>query len=337
MIFKLVLSVLYHSLIVTYFVFGMMVLIDIINVLTEDRFRKWVRGNISQYIIGALLGAFPGCLGAFISVSLYAHGIISFGAITSTMIATSGDEQFMMLFYFPDKALLIFAGLFLLAIPLGYLTDIIAKKFNLIREVCCEVNIFHKGERIFYKFSKEKTHLVWRLIVFFIFTGVAVLFLKKVLPVEKKIMMIFLVSISFLLGLSFLILSEHYIKEHIIEHILKSHIIKTFLWVFAVLLGFKILDRYVDLARFIKSNLYLMIFISALIGLIPESGPHLIFTILFAKGKLPLSIFITNSIVQDGHGLLPLLAYNWKEALKIKIFNLIYGIVIGLILLIAGF
>ena len=34
-------------------------------------------------------GATPGCLGAFMNVSLYVHGMISFGAIVGGTIATS--------------------------------------------------------------------------------------------------------------------------------------------------------------------------------------------------------------------------------------------------------
>ncbi|MBT3312467.1 MAG: hypothetical protein HN737_12920 [Desulfobacterales bacterium] len=38
------------------------------------------------------------------NVSLYVHGLISFGAITGGMITTSGDETFVMLIQFPGTA-----------------------------------------------------------------------------------------------------------------------------------------------------------------------------------------------------------------------------------------
>ena len=45
----------------------------------------------------------------FFNVSFYVHGLISFGTLTGGMIATSGDEAFVMLALFPKQALLLFA------------------------------------------------------------------------------------------------------------------------------------------------------------------------------------------------------------------------------------
>jgi hypothetical protein len=69
-----------------------------------------------------------------------------------------------------------------------------------------------------------------------------------------------------------------------------------------------------------------------LVGLIPESGPHIIFVKLFADGMIPFSVLLTSSIVQDGHGMLPMLSYSIEDTVKIKLFNFAFGIIIGLIL-----
>jgi len=45
----------------------------------------------------------------------------------------------------------------------------------------------------------------------------------------------------------------------------------------------------------------------------------------------------TSSIVQDGHGMLPMLSYSLKDSLKIKIFNLTFGIILGSIVYAIGF
>ena len=65
---------------------------------------------------------------------------------------------------------------------------------------------------------------------------------------------------------------------------------------------------------------------AAALGLIPESGPQLIVVMLFAAGSVPLSILLANSIVQDGHGMLPLLAHSWRDFLKVKAINLVAGL-----------
>ena len=70
--------------------------------------------------------------------------------------------------------------------------------------------------------------------------------------------------------------------------------------------------------------------IAVLLGLIPESGPHLIFVTLFAEGSLPLSILLASSVVQDGHSALPLLAETKQGFVWVKAINLTIGLAVGL-------
>ena len=60
------------------------------------------------------------------NISFYGHGLISFGAIAGGMITTSGDETFVMLAIFPQKALLLFGVLFLLGIVSAFFSDKLA-------------------------------------------------------------------------------------------------------------------------------------------------------------------------------------------------------------------
>jgi hypothetical protein len=75
----------------------------------------------------------------------------------------------------------------------------------------------------------------------------------------------------------------------------------------------------------------------ALLGLVPESGPHLLFVMMYAKGLIPFSILLTTSFVQDGHGMLPMLSCSLKDALLIKGFNFAFGLGLGGLLLACGF
>jgi len=88
-------------------------------------------GRFRQYLGGSFLGATPGCLGAFASTSLYIHGFISFGAIVATMVATSGDEAFVMLALFPRKAIFLFTLFFGVGILSGWIADKLALRLNL--------------------------------------------------------------------------------------------------------------------------------------------------------------------------------------------------------------
>ena len=80
-----------------------------------------------------------------------------------------------------------------------------------------------------------------------------------------------------------------------------------------------------------------IILLAAIIGFIPESGPHLIFVMMFYKGIIPLSVLITSSIVQDGHGMIPLLSYSVKVSLWTKCINFFIGLVVGYLLYLGGF
>lgn len=72
--------------------------------------------------------------------------------------------------------------------------------------------------------------------------------------------------------------------------------------------------------------MFWVLLIAGLIAVIPESGPHLVSVMMFAKGLIPFSVLLTSSIVQEGHGMLPLLSYTIKDSLLIKLFNLIIGL-----------
>lgn len=81
----------------------------------------------------------------------------------------------------------------------------------------------------------------------------------------------------------------------------------------------------------VRENHLYVLMIAVLVGIIPESGPHLVFVTMFAAGVLPVSILLANSIVQDGHGMLPMLAVSRKSFFWIKGINLIVGLAAGVV------
>ncbi|MBA7707389.1 hypothetical protein ES703_116261 [subsurface metagenome] len=91
-----------------------------------------------------------------------------------------------------------------------------------------------------------------------------------------------------------------------------------------------------NLDAFIHEHMLWVLLIGALMGIIPESGPHLIFVMMYAQGLIPFSVLFTTSFVQDGHGMLPLLSYSLKDSVLIKIFNLVFGLAVGGILYAMG-
>jgi hypothetical protein len=78
-----------------------------------------------------------------------------------------------------------------------------------------------------------------------------------------------------------------------------------------------LLTNVLHLEAAIRSGRWIVLLIACLVGLIPESGPHLIFVTLFAQGVVPFSVLLASSVVQDGHGMLPMLAHSRREFLQI--------------------
>lgn len=124
---------------------------------------------------------------------------------------------------------------------------------------------------------------------------------------------------------------RHYLTKHIWFHIIKKHLIKVFLWTFGVLLALQVALNYWNLEDFIKAHLVWVLLVSGLVGILPESGPHLVFVMMFARGVIPFSVLLTSSFVQDGHGILPLLSHTVKDSIIIKLLNLAFGLLVGFI------
>jgi len=325
-----------HAGMITLFVFVMMLLVDYLNVLSKGRLTISMRGGLwRQYSIASFLGATPGCLGSFLNVSFYVHGLLTFGAIVGGMIATSGDEAFVMLSLFPGKALLLFGILFILGIFFAWLTDRIAPLLNIKPCQECDLQQVHSLDTFD---PLEKANIVQNLLRISLLRGIMLLIgigfmialaLGYVGPEAwdwERITFIILVALAIAIMGS---VPEHYLKEHIWHHIVRRHLWRVFLWTFAAIVIVHLGLDYWNLETFVKSHMVWVLLISVFIGVIPESGPHLVFVMLFAQGHIPFSVLLASSMVQDGHGMLPLLSYTLRDSILIKAFNLIYGLLIG--------
>lgn len=124
---------------------------------------------------------------------------------------------------------------------------------------------------------------------------------------------------------------EHFIKEHLWKHVIKRHLVSIFLWTFCTLLVCQIGLQYLDVEHWISQNMLLVILLAVAIGIIPESGPHMVFITLYVQGILPFYVLLINSMVQDGHTTLPLLAESKSAFLKAKTINIVMGLLVGIL------
>ncbi|MCK4388786.1 MAG: arsenic efflux protein [Desulfobacterales bacterium] len=347
-----VLDIFKDALMITVFVFVMMLLVDFIDTASKRRMTEIMQGGLwRQYTLASFLGSTPGCLGAFMNVSLYVHGIISFGAIVGGMIATSGDEAFVMLTQFPGTALVLFGLLFFLGIFFAWVSDRVIPILGIVPcESClehqCEVCVpgeedTVKGSAIFKpanviqnvrSLSFTRFLLIALICSFLVLVSVGTLGpihwnWKRITFIGLSVCSLYIVAVS----------SEHYLHVHIWDHIIKRHLFRVFLWTFGALFFVHWGLAFWNLDAFIREHMMWVLLIGALIGMVPESGPHLIFVMMYAQGLLPFSVLFTTSFVQDGHGMLPLLSYSIKDSVLIKVFNLVFGLAVGFALFAIGF
>jgi len=335
-----IIGLLKQALIITSFVMIMMLLIEFINVQTHGEWEnKLKESRLGQYLLGVLLGATPGCLGAYTVVSLYAHGVVSFGALVGTMVATSGDEAFVMFSMFPFEATVLTVVLIIIGIAAAYTTDkfynnqqnLLSKKVHDFEVHEAEMPKTLDANLIFSQLreiSFERALLLFMLISF-----LAMILLRVVGDFDKN-----WIKYTFIIGtitsiIIVAVVSDHFLEEHLWKHVIKKHLLRIFAWTFGALFIVALLNTFFDVNSWVQANLFYVLLIAALIGIIPESGPHLVFVTLFASGVIPFPILLTSSIVQDGHGTLPLLAVTRKGWLILKIINIVWGLAIGGILL----
>lgn len=285
------LDILLESVQITLLVFVFMLVVELLELRVGGFLKRHITSNRwLQYVLGAVLGLVPGCNDAFVMVTFYISGIVTFGALVSVMAATFGDEAFVLISYMGDPAMQVDRGrvaallgvLFVAALVGGVLADWLARRFRLPLAAKCE--IAHHDEF-------QAQHFRW----------------------------------------------GHFFTEHAFRHVFLKHIPSLFLWMLGSLLVLHLLEQHLQISGYIQGTPAVMILMGAAVGLLPFSGPHLVFITLFVKGTIPLSVVVANSIVQEGHGLLPLLSYSLADGIKIKLFKLVFGLVIGFGLLAAGF
>ena len=411
----LLIDILRNSILITGLVVVMMMMIESLNIESKGLIFKGLRKTkVGQVVIAALLGSIPGCMGGFATVSLYTHKMFSFGALVAMMIASSGDEAFVMLAMIPRQALVLFAVLFVLAVVVGIAVDIFGKRFSFGQKAECEegyvvhdkmsdvstsldmteksTHCQHKSEGC--HSDTTSRHFGWKRIL--MLAGLAVFIFalasgqlahdhgahaeccehthgmteahshcgdhehgcnhhyepanhdceacaterhceeqsdvatsSTINLLDEQWMNVLFAGLSVLVLVVLIFASDHFVEEHLWKHIVKKHLPVIFAWTFGVLLVLGIGLQYIQIDHWISNNTALMILLATLIGIIPESGPHLIFVTLFATGVVPFPVLLASSISQDGHASIPLLAESRKSFLWAKIINCAVALAAG--------
>ena len=371
---EIIIEAIRNSVLITGLVVVMMMMIESLNIESKGLvFKGLKKTKFGQVVIASLLGSIPGCMGGFATVSLYTHRMFSFGALVAMMIASSGDEAFVMLAMIPEQALVLFAVLFILAILAGVSVDffhdrIHSKNCNKHDHSDCGAETsctdgYHESHS-----HSRKRHFGWKRILMFVGLAMFIAALASghlghdhaahthdhatehvhmhdqahiheqahmhehhhgIDLLSEDWMNVLFAGLSVIVLFVLLFASDNFVEEHLWEHIVKKHLPTTFAWTFGVLiiLGFAL--QHVDIEHWISDNTALMIILATLIGIIPESGPHMVFVTLFAAGVVPFPVLLASSISQDGHSSIPLLAESRKSFAWAKLINCIVALAAG--------
>lgn len=331
-------SVVRHALQITGFVMVMMLLIEYLNVRTQGSLQsRLVRNRWGQYVLAAFLGALPGCLGAFAVVGLYTHRAISFGALVAAMLATAGDESFVMFAMIPMEALFLHIALFGLGIVAGAVTDAVAARrldgqaalcseLVVHKSVCRELELLPRGQiiRQWRNCSVSRGVLVTSLALLLI--GVLA---GEIGPSAWNWVKITILVVTAVAAFIVATVSDHFLEEHLWKHVVLRHVPRVFLWTFGALIVMHLMASHFDVSDILRREQWVILLVAVIIGLIPESGPHMVIVTLYAQGLIPISVLLASSIVQDGHGMLPLLAQSRRAFFLVKAINLAIGLAVG--------
>ena len=314
----------------------------------------------SHPIIGSLLGAIPGCGATIVVSSLYKNRKISFGGLFATFISTLGEGSFVLLGASDEANVLanieayltitlfgLIAGAFF-----GYLIDFFGFKSDFIDE---------QKELIFEQSSKENQYtfigkfieelgfyLIMIIAIFLAPSSIIALWGDEIEYISEIINSIY-VSLTVICIIYYI--SKLFYKQHNIscENNLKStslHAVKdvamvvTFVFLGLIIANY-IIDEMVGEEKFtswMNSSTYVVVLISALIGLMPGCGGMIVVAVAYIDiPDFPISALIAAAIATSGDGIFPLLAENRKDGLIVTGLGLIVAIFVGYISLFLGF
>ena len=293
---------------ITVLVLLMMALIELVNVSSSGRWMaKLQHKPFLQLVVCCLLGIIPGCAGGFAVVSLYTHNLLSFGALLGGMIATFGDEAFFLFAQSPKWGFIVTGILLSLGILIGLAANGVTRKKRFIIqdpkskgshgfEIHDNIDITEQEHK--HEHEDERDHTA--------------------LPRGFKARV------------------RHFFVEHLWSHVVRQHFLTVFLWSFGVLLFLKTFGYFIDIDGLLHTHVwakYVLLLVAVLVGIIPESGPHLVFIVMFLDGSIPFGVLLANCIAQNGHAGLPLLAQSRRDFFLMKAVTAVVGLACGALLL----
>ncbi len=343
-----------------------------INYKTSGSFIDVISRNKNiQPILGALLGALPGCGGSIVLMPLFMSNKVTFGTIISSLIASMGDSAFLMMTSDFKAYIVITVISFIVGIITGYLVDGFKveqrlelhkhkKRVNTKEKAvglrsssanACDIKVHNK----FYHISHEIVHGVgYKIYLFLLISGFIFMvlahsglefgFIEAMHSFEEVIAIVGIVcSFVYMIMTKKVLENENFeenehklmsLKETIIHSV--SEISFVIVWIFIAYIFYDIVIYFVGgeeaLVKLVLGAGVLSVFAGAALGIVPGCGIQIVVMSFYLKGSLPFAALVANTISQDGDALFPLLAMDKKSAMWATIITTIPAILVGIII-----
>ena len=313
-------------------------------------------------IIGSFLGAIPGCGATIVVASLYKNKNISFGGLLATFISTLGEGSFVLLGASNEasvvgnlKAYVIITIFGIVAgVIFGYFIDVIGfrTKSENIQQI--------KNEDLNVKKTKDTSANIFvQKIGFYAILAIAMFLAPGSImalwggEIESISSLTYMLSISLTITcIIFYLLNKFTFKDHdcyssysnikstILHAILDVAMVVTY-----VFLGLFVSNYVIDVIvgadtfdAWMTSSVYLVVLLSALIGVTPGCGGVIAVAVAFITiPNFPMAALIAAAISTSGDGIFPLLAENKKDGFIVSLLGLVIALVVGYLALSIGF
>ena len=313
-------------------------------------------------IIGSFLGAIPGCGATIVVASLYKNKNISFGGLLATFISTLGEGSFVLLGASNEasvvgnlKAYVIITIFGIVAgVVFGYFFDIIGfrTKSENIQQI--------KNEELNVKKTKDTSVSIFiQKLGFYAILAMAMSLAPASImalwggEVESISSLTYLLSIALTITcIIFYLINKFTFKDHdcyssysdikstILHAILDVAMVVTY-----VFLGLFVANYVIDVVvgadtfdAWMTSSVYLVVLLSALIGVTPGCGGVIAVAVAFITiPNFPMAALIAAAISTSGDGIFPLLAENKKDGFIVSLLGLVIALVVGYLALAIGF
>jgi len=312
-------------------------------------------------VVGAVLGAIPGCGGAIAVVSLYGHGAAGFGALLAALIATAGDSAFVLLSVAPRAAVVTYGIAFVTGVVVGIAGDEHAPAVGRVERVGRAADGPHGDagrDDAISAAGGSRRGVPWgsvtvalRAAVFVGWWLAAAIGLAvglhraaggdvpRFVAAGPPVGVVAAASaVGVALSVAVALSPERFLRPSdsvgpraaAADTVVESAPIVA--WVVVALAGYRTLATVLDIGSVSATVLGgpLGAVAGGLVGVIPGCGVHIGIVTAFAEGAVPPSVLVANAISQDGDALFALFAIDRTAAVVATVYTAVPAVAVGL-------